>query len=54
MAMTYDHWKTTEPEPYSDEPVADCDCCGRRRVVYRCWAFGIETYACEECHEATP
>ena len=25
--MTYDTWKTTEPD---DEPWAECDCCGKR------------------------
>jgi hypothetical protein len=26
-----------------------CDCCGERRPVSRCVAYGIETYACAEC-----
>ena len=26
-----------------------CDCCGRQRELSRVWAFGIETFACEEC-----
>lgn len=27
----------------------DCDCCGRMRPLTRCWAYGIETFACDEC-----
>lgn len=46
--MTYDTWKTTEPE--SDEPVGQCDCCARMLPLHRVWAFGnLETWACDEC-----
>jgi hypothetical protein len=33
------------------EPVmlAECDCCGQLRGLSRCWAHGIETFACEDC-----
>lgn len=27
----------------------DCDCCGKNRPLSRCWASGIETFACDEC-----
>jgi hypothetical protein len=47
--MTYDHWKTTEPEPFDEEPKGECDCCGRVRPLTRCWPFGMETFACDEC-----
>jgi hypothetical protein len=61
--MTYDHWKTTEPDDGAERPDYDeeaeaaaalnqCDCCGKLRVLSRCWAFGIETYACDECRGA--
>lgn len=46
---TYDDWKTTEPDPYADEPVGECDCCGKMRPLSKCWAYGIETWACDEC-----
>lgn len=61
--MTYDHWKTTEPEPFEeDRPVDDdgpdcgedewpreCDCCGKLRKLTRTDYAGIETFACDEC-----
>lgn len=31
--------------------IGECDCCARYPVVLnRCWATGIETYACALCH----
>lgn len=27
----------------------ECDCCGKRGAVSKCFAFGIETYACDDC-----
>ena len=42
---TYDDWKTTEPDPYADKSVGECDCCGKMRPLSRCWApGGVETY----------
>ena len=32
---------------------AECDCCGQRRQLTKCWPMGIETYACNECREDT-
>ena len=29
--------------------LAECDCCGKEAPLSRCWAGGIETFACEEC-----
>ena len=26
-----------------------CDCCDKERNLTRCWAAGIETFACWEC-----
>ena len=55
MHRTYDDWKTTEPDPYADEPVGECDCCGKRRPLTQCWLYrkdhyrGLETWACDEC-----
>lgn len=46
--MTYDHWKSTEPD-YDDGTMGDCDCCSKYRPLSRCWAYGIETWACDEC-----
>lgn len=35
------------------EVVAECDCCGERRVLSRNWLLGyIETFACDECRGA--
>ena len=55
----YDHWKTTNPAdeflgPEPDEEIrqAQCDCCGKmvgRDQICRLIAYGIETYACDEC-----
>jgi hypothetical protein len=28
---------------------AECDVCGQRRPLTKCWPMGIETYACAEC-----
>jgi hypothetical protein len=82
--VTYDHWKTTNPddewigpepppclpqrtsrgnycadcgapegECWWDAPeLATCDCCDKSvpaEEISRCWAYGIETFACEEC-----
>ena len=49
--MTYDNWKTTEPDPHADEYLSECDCCGKMRPhVTRCWTtYGLETFACWEC-----
>jgi hypothetical protein len=44
---TYDDWKTASPD--DDEPTGECDCCGKRRLLTRCWARAIETHACDEC-----
>lgn len=40
--------------PYDEEEVrlAQCDCCGKmvdRDQIVRLIAYGIETYACDEC-----
>jgi hypothetical protein len=58
--MTYDHWKTTEPDPFEHEPVGDCHWCGHRAVLYRTWLEpmetwrSIETWLCEECLDEVP
>jgi hypothetical protein len=51
LIMTYDTWKTTNPDDERlGEPVAECDCCGKMRPLARCWApVGVETWACDEC-----
>jgi hypothetical protein len=57
--MTYDHWKTTEPEPFEEWPPDDdepelyeCDCCGKMvSELSRVFYCGIETFACDECRE---
>jgi hypothetical protein len=54
---SYDSWKTTEPDTGGDgaDVYADCDCCGKRRPVSRCWApGGLETWACDECQGIDP
>ena len=28
---------------------SECDVCGQRRLLTKCWPMGIETYACDEC-----
>ena len=34
--------------------LGECDCCGRKRELTRCWPFGIETFACDECRGIPP
>jgi hypothetical protein len=34
-----------------------CDCCAQyvaRDQITRCWAYGIETYACDACRGVPP
>jgi hypothetical protein len=36
---------------------AQCDCCEQyvaRDQITRCWAYGIETYACDACRGVPP
>jgi hypothetical protein len=50
--MTYDHWKTTEPDPFEHEPFGECHWCGHAAVLYRTWLCSpIETWVCGECLE---
>lgn len=46
---TYDDWKLASPDDEQDDQRGECDCCGKRRLLSRCWPSGIETYACDEC-----
>lgn len=33
----------------------ECDCCGRVRLLSRCWApGGVETFACDQCRGIEP
>jgi hypothetical protein len=32
--------------------LADCDCCGKERPLSRCFSYGLETFACDECRAA--
>ena len=52
--MSYDNWKTTEPEERATAP--DCDCCGERpatRIVRG--LYGIETTSvCDACSNQPP
>jgi hypothetical protein len=35
--------------------IGACDCCNRQNVPLRhVWAYGIETYACDECCGTEP
>jgi len=27
----------------------ECDCCGHVKPLSRCWASGVETFACDKC-----
>lgn len=40
------------PTSEDAEVIAECDCCGQMRALERCWAYGIETFACDECRGA--
>lgn len=45
------HGTEDQPELY------ECDCCGKMvepDCMARCWPFGIETFACEECRGVKP
>lgn len=36
-------------------PFGNCDCCGKKRPLSRCWAPGdVETFACDECRGIEP
>jgi hypothetical protein len=57
--MNYDQWKQHNPADAElgnthddDAETAQCDCCARmvpRDEISRCWAHGIETFACDDC-----
>lgn len=51
--MTYDHWKTTEPEPFNDQ-VGICEVCGSVAPLF-CGPsrFGEKTWACDDCWHPT-
>jgi hypothetical protein len=50
QAVTYDHWKATEPDPYAHEPVGECHWCGHRAVLYRTWlCYPVEAWVCGDC-----
>jgi hypothetical protein len=49
--MTYDKWKSTEPDTRQDSH-GECDHCGRWRRLTRCWtSIGKEMLCCEECQD---
>jgi hypothetical protein len=53
--MTYDHWKTTEPEPPSEE-LEQCPHCGKHAVetsyVYNPRTNQDDCFSvCRACHE---
>ena len=50
--MTYDDWKTTEPDPGDYEPFGECHWCGYRAQLYRMWLLtGVEGWFCSDCAE---
>ena len=50
--MTYDNWKTTEPDPGDYEPFGECHWCGYRAQLYRMWLLtGVEGWFCRDCAE---
>jgi len=50
QAVTYDHWKATEPDPYAHEPVGECHWCRHRAVLYRTWlCYPVEAWVCGDC-----
>ena len=50
--MTYDNWKTTEPDPGDYEPFGECHWCGYRAQLYRMWLLtGVEGWFCSDCEE---
>jgi hypothetical protein len=51
--VTYDNWKTTEPDPGGDyEPFGECHWCGYRAQLYRMWLLtGVEGWFCSDCAE---
>lgn len=51
MSVGSDRRKTAKPE--RDGPFGECDVCGERRQLSRCWPMGVETHACDECRDDT-
>jgi hypothetical protein len=61
--MNYPHpmddktgFEATDEEMGLGRREAQCDCCARyvpRDEISRCWAFGIETFACDECRSGS-
>jgi hypothetical protein len=50
--VTYDNWKTTEPDPGDYEPFGECHWCGYRAQLYRMWLLtGVEGWFCSDCAE---
>ena len=49
-----EHCTRFSADPEDEEEAGQCDCCGEYRPLTHCWAFGIETYACDECRNVTP
>ncbi len=42
-------WARDALDKCEGDGCAECDCCGQRRLLTKCWPMGIETYACNEC-----
>jgi hypothetical protein len=41
------------PVEHTESPIiAECDCCGAKRALTRCWLGDMETFACDECRGA--
>ncbi len=36
---------------HEDDEDQECDCCGKRAVLTRCWLGPLETFACDECRK---
>jgi hypothetical protein len=48
--MTYDHWKTTEPDLLDDRLVSCCDCCGEYKPGCEDLTWnGMDVHACPKC-----
>jgi hypothetical protein len=41
------------PVEHTESPIiAECDCCGAKHALTRCWLGDRETFACDECRGA--
>jgi hypothetical protein len=54
QAVESESRKIEQHKLFDKEELRECDCCGKMGALSRCLAFGIETFACDECRSGEP